>query len=578
MAYKAIYEVPNTGARFFFDNISGLTPGSMFTKSSIIVGYDHQAETAIGHFLIYQPLVHPYNGFKILKSGIALSTIPLTGSEGPCAISIGVSKLITTPTNNFEAYDQYLDSNKLNWIVPARYSNTRRDLNTPSLNSLLNEIMEVGVENKTWELEDSLIVFLVPINYSKFETVYYEFHSANVNFLTSYESRLSIDYVYTLDEHVIEHVLYIDGKFTIERGAIYTITDLPISIAFGLTLINNNTNDDSLILDTEFIISYLNHTIQEDLFIYFDFLLENKYNLTLNEELFFETYFNQGRFNQELPISGEFSLTRSYPLSLEETFTFDTDFISNRQNIELEDLFIINSSFELMTPGLIINDSLADFVVNYTFNLTKINTFILESSLTLESNTLGYGHKSGNELPTIVLNTGYDNEGYNQEDSNTTGPIPCKSPLDDNMAVKDFQFNILNDFEISFNATTVTILAPLFNNIEQKEHKRILRHSRGGNLIVYTDVFWKSSKILKLQFDGLTISVLNELYTLINDSLGKIITIRTHENVTYSGFVINPLIESQELKEDCDHTFELEIEIIDQANQSFDDSFTDSWG
>lgn len=100
--------------------------------------------------------------------------------------------------------------------------------------------------------------------------------------------------------------------------------------------------------------------------------------------------------------------------------------------------------------------------------------------------------------------------------------------------------NSLTDVSFTFGSYSFSVHQPDFNNSESLEFSRVKRTSRAGDLIIFRDNKWPQSQILKLTFSWLKESEKEKFRTLVQISLGQLITYVDHFGQTWSCIITNP--------------------------------------
>ena len=90
----------------------------------------------------------------------------------------------------------------------------------------------------------------------------------------------------------------------------------------------------------------------------------------------------------------------------------------------------------------------------------------------------------------------------------------------------------------------IHVLSIRYGNIEKIEQNKIIRRSRGDDLIVYRDSMWPQWDTLLLTIMNLNDDQRQQLLYLLNLSLGQIVEIYDHENVGYHVFCTSPSAKS----------------------------------
>jgi len=100
-------------------------------------------------------------------------------------------------------------------------------------------------------------------------------------------------------------------------------------------------------------------------------------------------------------------------------------------------------------------------------------------------------------------------------------------------------------------SVSLTIRAPEFGNVDEVHQKRVLRQSRGGDLIAYRDPAWSKFRRLNYTIAGLSISDAQLLQAFFLDSLGTEMGLLDFESRQWRGYVIAPESEIVQKGVDC---------------------------
>jgi len=108
---------------------------------------------------------------------------------------------------------------------------------------------------------------------------------------------------------------------------------------------------------------------------------------------------------------------------------------------------------------------------------------------------------------------------------------------------------------------SLTLPRPLFGDREELQLERVERQTRGGNLIVYRDKdYWTSKRILRYKFEGLTNAEIEDMFSFLNTTLGLEISLQDHEGRVWYGVIINPQNESGKFFRVCGNTAEFDFQ------------------
>lgn len=108
---------------------------------------------------------------------------------------------------------------------------------------------------------------------------------------------------------------------------------------------------------------------------------------------------------------------------------------------------------------------------------------------------------------------------------------------------------------------TITLRAPLFNNVEQQEFRRINRRTRGGTLEIHRQTYWPKSERLIMSFNALQESVAKSFLDFLYESNGKEIGLLDHEGRQWKGIILTPAAKiKDETGQACGFSTNLEFE------------------
>lgn len=87
---------------------------------------------------------------------------------------------------------------------------------------------------------------------------------------------------------------------------------------------------------------------------------------------------------------------------------------------------------------------------------------------------------------------------------------------------------------------TLELKRPKFSNTEKFSSNKIVRESRGGDLVVANESTWPVNRILTLTVPILCPDDAEDILTFIETSLGKEIGLLDYENRQWRGFLMSP--------------------------------------
>lgn len=112
---------------------------------------------------------------------------------------------------------------------------------------------------------------------------------------------------------------------------------------------------------------------------------------------------------------------------------------------------------------------------------------------------------------------------------------------------------------IRYGTITITLRNAEFGNVERIEQNKIIRRSRGNDLIVYRDTMWPQWDTLVMTIMNLNDTQREQLLYLMNLSLGQIVEIFDHENVGFHAFCTSPAAQLSEQMQSR-HMIQLEFQ------------------
>lgn len=93
---------------------------------------------------------------------------------------------------------------------------------------------------------------------------------------------------------------------------------------------------------------------------------------------------------------------------------------------------------------------------------------------------------------------------------------------------------------LSVGGFTITLRDPDFDNVERFEISRVNMKNRGGDLIIYRDPTWPTTKILDMKFSFLSEDQTRNLLYFLDVALGQIISLTDHEGRMWTGVITTP--------------------------------------
>lgn len=84
------------------------------------------------------------------------------------------------------------------------------------------------------------------------------------------------------------------------------------------------------------------------------------------------------------------------------------------------------------------------------------------------------------------------------------------------------------------------IPSPDFDDSETVSQDRIVRKTRGGDLIVFRDPEWTGVSQLKFKFSGMDQGKVNQFLNFIKLTVGLPITLTDYEGNVWTGVILNP--------------------------------------
>lgn len=105
---------------------------------------------------------------------------------------------------------------------------------------------------------------------------------------------------------------------------------------------------------------------------------------------------------------------------------------------------------------------------------------------------------------------------------------------------------------------TIVLPSPEFNNRDVNRIERITRETRGRTLRTFRYSIWPKIRRLALSFQGIDLTVANNMKTFLLTSIGKEVGYLDYESRQWKGLIINP--DSAISQEGRDCTFAIRID------------------
>lgn len=102
------------------------------------------------------------------------------------------------------------------------------------------------------------------------------------------------------------------------------------------------------------------------------------------------------------------------------------------------------------------------------------------------------------------------------------------------------QSNVTFEYPYAAPTTTLTMPCPALGDIERYSHQRILRETRGGDLIVFRDPTWPEDNELALTFTNIRETVKDTFEQLLDETLGTEIKYTDHFGQIWKAIITNP--------------------------------------
>jgi hypothetical protein len=269
-------------------------------------------------------------------------------------------------------------------------------------------------------------------------------------------------------------------------------------------------------------------------------------DLILDQDISGDTYFQKNTL-QELLFEEDIDYTRSYPRSLEDVVSFTDENTNSPGQAELTQQLTITQTIEIEAiVGTVTVEHTITFEEDFDEN-TIINSD-LEDTLTLTQTILAYMESS--------LSVG---EACGRFDL-IWKPFTSEAFPNEPTITKRTIFLQYND---GFTLYGVDLPAPNFTDREELSLTRIQRKTRGGDLKTFSDDQWPKVRTFRYKFDNLTLELVEEFHTFLNQSLGRSITLIDHENRQWNGYIVNPQGEAANFARTCGSTTEFDFDGVE---------------
>lgn len=115
-------------------------------------------------------------------------------------------------------------------------------------------------------------------------------------------------------------------------------------------------------------------------------------------------------------------------------------------------------------------------------------------------------------------------------------------------------------FVISFDALTLTLPGPLFNDTESKDFTRISRTTRGLTQDVFRDSTWPDGTTLQWVFTDRPKSDVDDFLEIVEASAGLLIDITDYKDIEYEGFITEH--STSQPRKGCGYTISFTFETV----------------
>lgn len=104
---------------------------------------------------------------------------------------------------------------------------------------------------------------------------------------------------------------------------------------------------------------------------------------------------------------------------------------------------------------------------------------------------------------------------------------------------------LCSDTSIPISSTllplTLNLPAPsIDSNQNSQQYSRINNRTRGGDLILFRASYWPKSRTISMTWNDLNSEHRNNLLRFLKLTLGKLLTLNSHDEQTYTGIILNP--------------------------------------
>lgn len=96
---------------------------------------------------------------------------------------------------------------------------------------------------------------------------------------------------------------------------------------------------------------------------------------------------------------------------------------------------------------------------------------------------------------------------------------------------------------LTYGSLSMTLRNPDFENVDRIEVSRISRKTRGGDLVIYRDPAWPTTRSFDLKFSFLSEIQTRNLLRFLDQSLGQNIVLVDWEGRSWTGIITTPLAE-----------------------------------
>jgi hypothetical protein len=99
---------------------------------------------------------------------------------------------------------------------------------------------------------------------------------------------------------------------------------------------------------------------------------------------------------------------------------------------------------------------------------------------------------------------------------------------------------------LTFGGNTLTLPSPEFDDSLEKKYRRIVRESRGKELIAFPKSgfgYLKSYDTYNYQFKALSEPLKQQLITFLDSCVGHLVIVRDYNNLVYQGIILTPSVD-----------------------------------